>query len=394
VTAEPEARPAPPTDGEAASPVPVVRAVARVVPVVPKVRARASVPGAIDPAHRDADPYVSSVPHRSFAVQVDWGRDGRLDRVPSAGVKVEPRQGVQVVRERVAAPAEQPTPAGEEKLAERRSIGKAAVGRASLIAPPRAAYPHREIIVTPSGPVPAAPDVSPAREAAPVKPDGPKKHGWRQRALLPVVVGIAAAFTAGTGYLAIKQPPLDPEIGRWGGTHGSVAPLDAAPFAVPGASSTTDPFGAQGGSLTGVPTRLRVEAIGLNTSLESLRLDRKGELTAPENFGKAGWYADGTRPGDVGPAIIAGHVDSWKGPAAFYRLRELEAGDKIEVTRGGRTVRFTVTSTAWYPKTAFPTAEVYGPTPDRQLRLITCGGVFDHSLRSYEDNLVVYAVAG
>jgi hypothetical protein len=227
-----------------------------------------------------------------------------------------------------------------------------------------------------------------------VKPDGPKKQGWRQRALLPVVVGIAAAFTAGTGYLAIKQPALDPEIGRWGGTHESVAPPDTAPFAVPEASSTTDPFGAQDGTLTGVPTRLKVKAIGLNTSLESLRLDKKGGLTPPEDFGKAGWYADGTRPGDVGPAIIAGHVDSWNGPAVFYRLRELEAGDKIEVTRGGKTVRFTVTSTAWYPKTAFPTAGVYGPTPDRQLRLITCGGVFDHSLRSYEDNLVVYAVAG
>jgi hypothetical protein len=64
------------------------------------------------------------------------------------------------------------------------------------------------------------------------------------------------------------------------------------------------------------------------------------------------------------------------------------------VTRGDRSVTFTVTSTAWYPKKAFPTEEVYGPTPDRQLRLITCGGVFDRSLRSYRDNLVVYAVAG
>jgi hypothetical protein len=69
-------------------------------------------------------------------------------------------------------------------------------------------------------------------------------------------------------------------------------------------------------------------------------------------------------------------------------------GDKIEVVRGGKTVRFTVVSTAWYPKAKFPTEQVYGPTPDRQLRLITCGGVFDHTLRSYKDNLVVYAVAG
>src|SRR4029453_726301 len=119
-----------------------------------------------------------------------------------------------------------------------------------------------------------------------------------------------------------------------------------------------------------------------------------GALTPPKNFAKAGWYADGTRPGDVGPAVIAGHVDSKRGPAVFYKLRELQAGDLIAVPRGGKTVRFRVVSTAWYPKKSFPTTQVYGPTPDRQLRLITCGGVFDHTLRSYKENLVVYAVAG
>jgi hypothetical protein len=72
----------------------------------------------------------------------------------------------------------------------------------------------------------------------------------------------------------------------------------------------------------------------------------------------------------------------------------LTAGDQIEVERGGETVRFRVIRTAWYPKNEFPTDQVYGPTPDRQLRLITCGGVFDRTLRSYRDNLVVYAVAG
>jgi LPXTG-site transpeptidase (sortase) family protein len=137
-----------------------------------------------------------------------------------------------------------------------------------------------------------------------------------------------------------------------------------------------------------------VPAIGIDTSLETLRTGAGGELTAPKNFARAGWYADGTLPGDTGPAVIAGHVDSRRGPAVFYRLRELDRGDRIEVVRGGRKLTFTVTATAWYPKNAFPTDEVYAPTPDRQLRLITCGGVFDHSLRSYKDNLVVYAVAG
>jgi len=137
-----------------------------------------------------------------------------------------------------------------------------------------------------------------------------------------------------------------------------------------------------------------VSAIGLDSPLETLHLGANGALQPPKRFGRAGWYVDGTAPGDIGPAVIAGHVDSKAGPAVFYRLRELTAGDKIEVVRGGRVLRFTVTRTVWYPKNKFPSAQVYGPTPDRQLRLITCGGVFDHKLRSYKDNLVVYAVAG
>jgi LPXTG-site transpeptidase (sortase) family protein len=143
----------------------------------------------------------------------------------------------------------------------------------------------------------------------------------------------------------------------------------------------------------GAPSRVRISAIGLDSSLELLHV-AKGVLQPPKSFDRAGWYAEGTAPGDVGPAVIAGHVDSKAGPAVFYRLRELTAGDRIEVQRGGSVLRFTVVRTAWYPKRDFPTSEVYGPTPDRQLRLITCGGVFDRRLRSYKDNLVVYAVAG
>jgi hypothetical protein len=154
-----------------------------------------------------------------------------------------------------------------------------------------------------------------------------------------------------------------------------------------------DPFGSANVVASGAPTRVQIKTIGLDSSLETLRIT-KGALQPPKRFDRAGWYADGTVPGDVGPAVIAGHVDSKAGPAVFYRLRELTVGDRIDVLRGGKAVSFVVTRTAWYPKSAFPTEEVYGPTPDRQLRLITCGGVFDRRLRSYKDNLVVYAVAG
>lgn len=140
------------------------------------------------------------------------------------------------------------------------------------------------------------------------------------------------------------------------------------------------------------PTRLRIPAIGVDAALESLHLDAAGALRAPRDFDRPGWYADGTTPGAVGPAVIAGHVDSTRGVAVFFRLHELTAGDWVEVSRGGRWVAFRVVATSRYAKSRFPTMQVYGPTPDPQLRLITCGGVFDQSRRSYLDNVVVFAV--
>ena len=249
----------------------------------------------------------------------------------------------------------------------------------------------------------AAPIVEdvPEGPASPMVEDVPRPSVARRRrwgALLPVAAGALAAVIAGTGYLAVSERWPLTDIGRWTGTAPAVAPAatagDEAPFAVPADGGTADPFGVRKQVVTGAPTRLRVGAIGVDTALEALRLDGGGALTPPKDFAKAGFYAGGTLPGDVGPAVIAGHVDSRKGPAIFYRLREMQAGDRIEVVRGGRPLTFVVTSIAWYPKSDFPASVVYGPTPDRQLRLITCGGVFDHGLRSYRDNLVVYAVAG
>ena len=96
----------------------------------------------------------------------------------------------------------------------------------------------------------------------------------------------------------------------------------------------------------------------------------------------------------MGPAVLAGHVDSTAGPAVFWRLRDLAPGDEVLVDRAdGTTARFTVTRVERHPKDAFPTDEVYGPTTGAELRLITCGGEFDRAARSYRDNVVVFAVA-
>jgi hypothetical protein len=142
----------------------------------------------------------------------------------------------------------------------------------------------------------------------------------------------------------------------------------------------------------GDPLRLRVPSAGIDTALNAVALDEAGVLAPPDDPGTAGWFADGPAPGETGPAVVAGHVDGALGPGVFSRLRDVAVGDPILVARSdGSTARFTVTRVARHPKSAFPTGEVYGPTPGAELRLITCGGAFDRAAGSYRDNVVVYA---
>lgn len=140
------------------------------------------------------------------------------------------------------------------------------------------------------------------------------------------------------------------------------------------------------------PTRLALPSVGVDTVLAGIDLEAAGALVPPADAAVAGWHAGGVVPGEPGPAVVAGHVD-WAGaPGALGRLDELAPGDAVLVGRSdGTTLEFTVTRVARYAKAAFPTAEVYGTTPDPQLRLITCGGGFDPVTGSYLENVVVYA---
>ena len=187
-------------------------------------------------------------------------------------------------------------------------------------------------------------------------------------AILALVAGDAVAAPA---TLARSTPVATPGRG----------PVGFVPLP-PTDSGTGDP-----------PTRLRIPAIHVDSPLEVLHLDGSGALEAPKEYAHAGWFADGAVPGEVGPAVIAGHVDSTTGPAVFYLLNRLRPGDVIEVFRPEGRVAFRVVEVGHYPKEAFPTARVYGPTPDPELRLITCSGDFNSAQRSYVDNTVVYAVA-
>jgi sortase (surface protein transpeptidase) len=140
------------------------------------------------------------------------------------------------------------------------------------------------------------------------------------------------------------------------------------------------------------PVRLRIPSIGVDSALMGLGLQDDGSLEVPPEGFPAGWYTGAPTPGELGPAIIAGHVD-WAGArGVFYSLRDLAAGDDISVEReDGSAARFRVASVQQFPKDAFPTAAVYADLDHAGLRLITCGGSFDRAARSYRDNIVVFA---
>ncbi|EWT02564.1 peptidase C60 [Intrasporangium oryzae NRRL B-24470] len=141
--------------------------------------------------------------------------------------------------------------------------------------------------------------------------------------------------------------------------------------------------------------RLVIPRIGVQTSLVGVGLNADGTVETPPLRGDApaGWYRYLASPGEVGPAVILGHVDTARdGPAVFYRLGELRPGDPIDVTRAdGIVARFVVTRVVLVAKVDFPTADVYGPTPDPQLRLVTCGGSYDRVRHSYRDNVIAFA---
>jgi hypothetical protein len=233
--------------------------------------------------------------------------------------------------------------------------------------------------------------------------------------VVPDAVGPAVAPTgaveAGAGGTAGLPVPLwvagGAAVVAVGSRRGRVLAAVAAAVmaAVPGPSLAAEPaaratipratvtLSAAAPVPDGPPVRLLVPTVGIDTGLTGIDLDETGALAPPSDDTVAGWYRSGPAPGSRGPAVITGHVDSVAGPAVFFRLRDVAVGDPISVVRSdGTTARFTVTRVARYSKAAFPAPEVYAPTPGAELRLITCGGAFDRTARSYLDNLVVYAI--
>jgi sortase (surface protein transpeptidase) len=161
-------------------------------------------------------------------------------------------------------------------------------------------------------------------------------------------------------------------------------PAPSGPIVAPPQSADPAPVAS--------PVSLTIPLIGVKTSLITLGLQASGALQVPVSTAVAGWYTGSPRPGSIGSAIIVGHIDSHKGPGVFHRLDTLRPGDKVYVRRAdGTIVLFRVTRVLTYLKDQFPTQTVYGPTPDAELRLITCGGTFDDTTGHYLSNIVVYA---
>ena len=140
------------------------------------------------------------------------------------------------------------------------------------------------------------------------------------------------------------------------------------------------------------PVRLRIPRMHVDERLVGLRVQADGTLASPADFDDPGWYRDGVAPGDRGPAVIVGHVDSFDGPAVFFKLETLRPGDQARVRRAdGTTVIFVVDRVERFAKDSFPTEQVYGATKGPELRLITCGGGFNETTRHYDDNVVAFA---
>jgi LPXTG-site transpeptidase (sortase) family protein len=142
------------------------------------------------------------------------------------------------------------------------------------------------------------------------------------------------------------------------------------------------------------PTELRIDAINASSSLIPLGLNPDQTITVPpvSTPEQASWYRLGPTPGAAGPAIILGHVNGNGKDGIFAKLNQLKPGDQVKVSRAdGKTAVFTVTKLQQVPKNTFPTVDVYGDTNDSELRLITCGGGFDKSKRSYVDSIIAFA---
>ncbi len=178
------------------------------------------------------------------------------------------------------------------------------------------------------------------------------------------------------------------------GTAATVAAISTATQAPPtngdvvrsGANVSPD-------AAVGDPISIAIPSIDVDSVLVQAGVLADGTVAVPPDPAIAGWFTGGPKPGERGPAVIMGHVDSKKsGPGVFYRLVDIQVGAEVTITTTTTPLKFVVQSVDRFPKNQFPTQLVYGSVPQPALRLITCGGSFDRSIGHYRDNVVAFLV--
>ena len=223
-------------------------------------------------------------------------------------------------------------------------------------------------------------------------------HARRARVFAAAGVGllIAGVLALVVGLRAQQSAPQPPPS--------AASPVSIVPRT--GSPSDASPSGRTGTGRTSLrtrgpilarslPVRLAIPAIGVDTKVQQLGLNPDGSVQVPPlgRDSHAGWYKYSPTPGELGPSVVLGHIDSAAyGPGVFFRLGDLRQRDRISITLADRTVAvFEVERVVEYRKAQFPTLAVYGNTDHAALRLITCGGTFDPARHSYESNIVAYA---
>lgn len=223
------------------------------------------------------------------------------------------------------------------------------------------------------------------------------RRGKLLSAATAVLLALAGITVVIIGVNSQQQPPTPSAAALAGQTSSPSTATSSAPSSADPTSPTPTPATSPPPLIipASTPTNLAIPAIAVSSDLLQLGTNPDGSVGVPPlgKDSRAGWYTGSPTPGQLGPSIILGHIDSKEyGPGIFFKLGALKPADQISITRADATVAvFCVTKVAQYPKNHFPTFVVYGNTPDAALRLITCGGKFDLSAHSYEDNIVVFA---
>jgi len=223
----------------------------------------------------------------------------------------------------------------------------------------------------------------------------------RSRVYLALGVALFAIASLTIGrYFAQSPPPPAPPAALGTIPAAMINPAANPPPALRDPQANTDltatrtlapppaPFSLQ----SSPPVSVRASTVGISSSLVQVGLNKDHTIEVPTSYAQAAWYRFGPTPGALGPAVIIGHVDSYKGPGVFFNLGDIRPGQVIDVTRADHSIaQFRVDAINSYSKNLFPTEAVYGPINYAGLRLITCGGTFDEKTKNYESNTVVFA---